>query len=359
MELDLQTFKKIEAVGWTVTFCILFFFFGHVFIFLGICFLVRKFYMWFKTRQLGLVDPKGKVVVVTGCDSGFGLGLAKRLYPKGFTVFATCLSLESDGAKLLKNLGTDRLKVIQLDITNDDSVARCLRLVREECSNTGLYSLVNNAGLNMMGDVELTTMEQYLTVGNINMYGMVRMCRAFLPLLRQAKGRVLNVTSAKGLYAIPSCVSYTMSKFGAEAFSDTLRQEMRQFGVKVSIIEPCNFGGATGCMNEPALKRIKADFDEMWREASDDVKEFYGHAHFVQQFEGCKKAALTSAPTIDPVLDAFEDALCNPCPKVRYLIPGSNSFFDFYQVLTIFMPYLPQTLFDKLLNYFVPYTIYK
>ncbi|BFZ03312.1 hypothetical protein BsWGS_06351 [Bradybaena similaris] len=359
MELDIVTFKKIEAVGWTVTLCILVFFFGHVFVFLGICFLVRKFYMWFKTRRLGLIDPSGKAVVVTGCDSGFGLGLAKRLHEVGFTVFATCLSLESDGAKSLQNLSSERLKVIHLDITIDDSVGRCQRQVKERCENTGIWGLVNNAGQNFMGDVELTTMEQYLTQGNINLYGMVRMCKAFLPLIRQAKGRIVNVTSAKGLIAVPNTAAYTVAKFGGEAFSEILYQEMSQFGVTVSIIEPCNFGGATGCLNEAGLKRIKADFDDMWREASDDVKDFYGAAHLTQQLEDLRKAAGTAAPTIDPVIDAFEDALRNHCPKVRYLIPGSNSFFDWSHILSCVMPYMPQTLFNKLRAYFVPYAIYK
>ncbi|XP_059145803.1 D-beta-hydroxybutyrate dehydrogenase, mitochondrial-like [Physella acuta] len=359
MELDLPTFKKIEAVGWTVAACLFFMFYGNLFAFIAVCVLVRKVYIRFKKSKVPMLDPEGKVVVVTGCDSGFGLGLAKRLHEKGFTVFAACLNTESAGGKELKALAAEKLRVVPLDVTNDDSVSKLHRVVKEQCENKGLWGLVNNAGLNFVGDVELSTMEQYLTIGNINMYGMVRTCKAFLPLLRQAKGRIVNVTSVKGLFAIPSNAPYTMAKFGAEAFSETLRLEMSQFGVKVSIIEPCNYGGATGCLNEAALKRIKADLDSQWNEAGPDVKEFYGPAHLTQQLDGCQKAAATSAPSIDPVLDAFEDALVNPCPSVRYLISGSKSFFDFYYVLALIQPYLPQHMFDKVRAYFVPYIVFK
>ncbi|CAL1539144.1 unnamed protein product [Lymnaea stagnalis] len=359
MEFNVPTFKKIEAVGWTVAICMLILFYGNLPVFIGICVIVRKLYMKFKRSKLPAIDAKDKVVFVTGCDSGFGLALAKRLHDKGFTVFAGCLNPDGDGGKELKALNSEKLRVIPLDVTNDDSVSRCLKVVKEKCSNTGLWGLVNNAGLNFVGDVELTTMDQYLTIGNINMYGMVRTCKAFLPLLRQAKGRVVNVTSCKGLVATPSNAAYTMAKFGAEAFSETLRLEMSQFGVKVSIIEPCNFGGATGCMNEAGVKRTSNDFEVQWAEASADTKQFYGEAHLTQLLEINRNGSKFSATNLDPVLNAFEDALLNPCPHVRYLIAGSSSFFDFFYVLSLLRPYLPEHLFDKARAYFLPYIVYK
>lgn len=375
MQLDLPTFRKIEAVGWTIVICSLVLFFGHFFTFVLVCLLVRYAFMFFKRKQLPDVDPKGKWVVVTGCDSGFGLGLAKRLYERGFNVFATCLNprqgggveLQSIAASQFQKSGTKgnedkegrQLVVLALDVADDVSVARCQETVRRECCNTGLWGLVNNAGCNFVGDVELTTVEQYLMQGNVNLYGAVRTCKAFLPLIRQAKGRIVNVTSVKGLCVSPSCAAYCITKFGLEAFSDSLRIEMAQFGITVSIVEPCNFGGITGCLNEPALKRIKSQLDEQWAEASDDVKHFYGEEHLPRQLEEAKKSASTTAPTIEPVLDAFEDALCSPCPHVRYLVKGSNSYFDFYYMLGLVCPYVPHRLFEKMRAYFLPYHIYK
>ncbi|GFO02341.1 D-beta-hydroxybutyrate dehydrogenase, mitochondrial [Plakobranchus ocellatus] len=372
MQLDSPTFRKIEAVGWTVFICTLFLFFGNFFTFIWICLLIRYVFMTFKRKKLPAVDPAGKWVLITGCDSGFGLGLARRLYELGFQVFATCLYPDKDGGAELKNLASSslsgdastpgncgRIVVLPLDVTDDVSVARCLDAVKRECSNIGLWGLVNNAGCNFVGDVELTTVEQYMMQGNINLYGSVRTCKAFLPLIRQTKGRIVNVTSVKGLCVSPSCAAYCITKFGLEAFSDSLRIEMEQFGINISVIEPCNFGGVTGCLNEPALKRIKSQLDEQWAEASDEVKQLYGEEHLPRQLEEARKSATTTAPTIEPVLQAFEDALCSPCPKVRYLVKGSNSYFDFYYILGLLCPYVPQRLLDKMRAYFLPYHIYK
>ncbi|XP_035827904.1 D-beta-hydroxybutyrate dehydrogenase, mitochondrial [Aplysia californica] len=358
-DLDLAGFQKLETAGWIVALTFLFFFLGHVFVFLGVCFVVRAIFLTYKNRTLPKIDTSGKTVVVTGCDSGFGLGLAQRLHNRGFTVFATCFSLESNGAKQLSGVNSERLKVVPVDVTNDDSVARCLRVVREQCADKGLWGLVNNAGQNFVGDCELTTMTQYLEIANVNLFGMVRMCKAFLPLLRQAKGRVINVTSVKGLFAIPANAAYTISKFGGEAFSDTLRQEMTQYGVTVCIVEPGNFGGTTGCLNEAGIKTLKRFFDEQWEEASEEVKEFYGRAHLQQELDDAKTSALTGCTTINPVLDAFEDALRNQSPKYRYLVDGSKSYIDVYNWLARLRPYLPSRIFNRLRAYFFSYSVYK
>ena len=74
-----------------------------------------------------------------------------------------------------------------------------------------------------------------------------------LILLPGLSGRIVNVTSVKGLCVSPNCAAYCLTKFGLEAFSDSLRIEMEQFGINISIVEPCNFGGVTGCLNEPAV----------------------------------------------------------------------------------------------------------
>nr|KAG5693090.1 hypothetical protein BaRGS_014040 [Batillaria attramentaria] len=139
-----------------------------------------------------------------------------------------------------------------------------------------LWGLVNNAGVQSVGDLELTTMSQYLRVANVNLFGMVRTTRAFLPLIRQAKGRIVNVSSVKGRVSTPRSAAYNISKYGVETFSDIVRLEMHQFGVKVIIIEPGQFGGIKDIEN---LKRLEKDFQDMWTEASDVVKEMYGQQH--------------------------------------------------------------------------------
>jgi len=357
--LTIEQFRKLETAGWVLAITVAVFVFGYIFVFFGLCLFIRSVFMSYKNKSLGKLDTAGKAVVVTGCDSGFGLGLAERLHERGFTVYATCLNLQSPGATHLRGLDYDRLRVVPCDVSSDDSVAMCLRVVREQCGSSGLWGLVNNAGQNFIGDIELTTMTQYLEICNINLFGMVRMCKAFLPLLRQAKGRVVNVTSVKGLFAIPANAAYTVTKFGGEAFSETLAQEMEQFGVGVVIMEPGNFGGVTGCLDEAGLRKLKKFFDDQWEEASPEVREFYGVGHLQQEMENAKKSASTTHPTIEPILTAMEDALRSHCPKFRYLVDGSSSYVDVYNWLAIISPYIPHRFFTKIRAYFFPYIVYK
>jgi len=359
MELDQAQFYKLETVGLAAAIFLLFFFFWPVFVYLGVVLVVRSLFMHYKRSSLGSVSCEGKTVLITGCDSGFGLHLAERLHTTGFTVCATCLHLDSPGAQQLKGANSDTLQVLQCDVSSDDSVAKCLRVVRDKCGQSGLWGLVNNAGQNFIGDIELTTMTQYLEIANVNLFGMVRMCKAFLPLLRQSQGRVVNVTSVKGLFAIPSNAAYTMTKFGGEAFSETLSQEMTDHGVTVSVVEPGNFGGITGCLDDKGLKTLKRFLDEQWDEASEATKQFYGQAHVQHQLEDAKKSASTTHRNVTPVLDAMEDALLSQCPKFRYLVDGSNSYIDVYNSLARISPYIPVRIFNKVRAYFFPYIIYK
>ncbi|NWX86811.1 BDH protein, partial [Nothoprocta ornata] len=108
----------------------------------------------------------------------------------------------------------------------------------------GLWGLVNNAGISTFGEVEFTSLDKYKEVAEINLWGTVRVTKAFLPLIRRAKGRVVNVASMLGRMASPSRSCYCISKFGVEAFSDCLRQEMYRWGVRVILIEPSNFVAA-------------------------------------------------------------------------------------------------------------------
>ncbi|ESO99547.1 hypothetical protein LOTGIDRAFT_65444, partial [Lottia gigantea] len=260
----------------------------------------------------------GKCVLITGCDSGFGNGLAKYLDDLGVSVIATCYDDKSPGAIELKKIASDKLHVLRMDVGQDDSVKECLEKVEEICRETGLWGVVNNAGINFLGDIELCTMKQYLDTSNVNMYGMVRVTKAFLPLLRKKSGRIVNVTSVKARISLPCNSVYGITKYGGDAFSNALRQEMKKFGIKVVIIEPGNFGGATGCLNKEGTSRIKKDMDIMWENASQEIKEVYGQEYHQGLYNAAKQSATTTCPTLQPVLNAFKDALLNEEPETRY-----------------------------------------
>ncbi|KAM8905903.1 D-beta-hydroxybutyrate dehydrogenase, mitochondrial isoform 2-T3 [Lycaon pictus] len=183
------------------------------------------------------VRPVGsKAVLVTGCDSGFGFSLAKHLHSKGFLVFAGCLMKDQggDGVKELDGLKSDRLRTIQLNVCKGEEVERVVEVVRSslEDPEKGMWGLVNNAGISTFGEVEFTSMETYKEVAEVNLWGTVQMTKAFLPLIRRARGRIVNISSMLGRMANPARSPYCITKFGVEAFSDCLRYEMYPLGVK-------------------------------------------------------------------------------------------------------------------------------
>ncbi|KAK7507641.1 hypothetical protein BaRGS_00001576 [Batillaria attramentaria] len=274
-----------------------------------------------RKRAAGTIPLTGKHVLITGCDTGFGKDLAKRLHALDCHVIATVLNPDGQGAKELRDVSSSRMTVLPLDVSSDDSVSKCLRLVRDMCSDSGLWGLVNNAGLSFsIGSIELTTMRQYLQYANVNIFGMVRTTRAFLPLIRQARGRIVNVTSVHGRMSMPCRAAYNLTKFAAETFSDITRLEMAQFGVKVVVIEPGGFG-RTADARFPQAERLRGEFEEMWAEASEEVKELYGREDMDKILEGFKNsahAARPGAPTT-PVTDVMTEALTSGDPELRYL----------------------------------------
>ncbi|XP_054839681.1 D-beta-hydroxybutyrate dehydrogenase, mitochondrial-like [Eublepharis macularius] len=276
--------------------------------------------------RLGAPLPaEGKAVLVTGCDKGFGHALAKRLHAEGFTVFAGCLLKDKggDGARELEGLGPERMEVLQVNVCSDEEVARALELVQKNLQglDKGLWGLVNNAGIASFGDVEFTSLEKYKAVAEINLWGTVRVTKAFLPLIRRARGRVVNVTSMLGRMASPRRSSYCISKFGVEAFTDCLRQEMYHWGVAVIAIEPGNFIAATGILTQEG---VEAQAEEMWRQASETVRADYGEAYFLQQAQQMKAFVNSGSRDKSLVLEDISTALTSRHPYTRYNPMGSQ-----------------------------------
>ncbi|XP_048728281.2 D-beta-hydroxybutyrate dehydrogenase, mitochondrial-like isoform X2 [Ostrea edulis] len=257
------------------------------------------FFLYGKTKSIRRIKIHGQGVLITGCDTGFGHQLVQRLDEMGFTVFAGCLSDKSQGAETLKRICTKRVHILQLDVTKSEDILQARKTVQKGCA---------------------------------------------------APGRIVNVTSVKGVLSRPTISVYGATKFGAENFSDCLRLEMRKFGVKVSIIEPGNFGGLTGIVKDQNLKRLMNEMEIMWEHAEDDVKQAYGRAHLEGQFTGLHKALETCSPTMKPVIDALEDALVNERPSVRYLVDGGRGLVDWYNLYARIHYYLPSKWMDFVLD---------
>uniref|UniRef100_A0A8C0PEV6 D-beta-hydroxybutyrate dehydrogenase, mitochondrial n=1 Tax=Canis lupus familiaris TaxID=9615 RepID=A0A8C0PEV6_CANLF len=257
------------------------------------------------------VRPVGsKAVLVTGCDSGFGFSLAKHLHSKGFLVFAGCLMKDQggDGVKELDGLKSDRLRTIQLNVCKGEEVERVVEVVRSslEDPEKGMWGLVNNAGISTFGEVEFTSMETYKEVAEVNLWGTVQMTKAFLPLIRRARGRIVNISSMLGRMANPARSPYCITKFGVEAFSDCLRYEMYPLGVKVSVVEPGNFIAATSLYNP---ERIQAIADKMWDELPEVVRKDYGRKYFDEKIARMQAYCNSGSTDISPVVSAWVTAL--------------------------------------------------
>ncbi|XP_046352519.1 short-chain dehydrogenase/reductase family 9C member 7-like [Haliotis rufescens] len=294
------------------------------------------------------VSPLGKYVLITGCDTGFGHQLAQRLDERGCNVIATCLLERGDGASELKRVSSERMHVLALDVTSDNSVRQCMEHVRGVVGEAGLWAVVNNAGVMPLGDVEFYTMDDFKQAAEVNMFGMVRVTKFFLPLIRKCQGRIVNVTSVKGLICTTHSAAYHMTKFAGEAFSDSLRLEMARFGIKVSIIEPGDYGGGTGMLGNMEIHR--KNYDRMWLEASDDVRQVYGRQYLQDCYSKLVSAAKIGRKDLTQVINCMEDAVLAATPCYRYLIHGGNRTCDIYCVLARLKAFIPTPVHDYLVR---------
>lgn len=174
----------------------------------------------------------GSAVLVTGATSGIGLELAGLLAREGFRVFGGALpgedasSLEETGATL-----------VSLDVTDRASLAAAREEVAKHLGDAPLWGLVNNAGTVAVGPVELLDLEEARQVFEVNVLGVLAATQTFLPSIRAAKGRIVNVSSLSALLSVPFLGPYNASKAAVESFSDALRRELHPFGVDVVVVQ--------------------------------------------------------------------------------------------------------------------------
>lgn len=261
------------------------------------------------------ISPNGKYVLISGCDTGFGHGLAVELDKQGFNVLAGVLTENS--VTSLKSELSPKATVFQLDITKEDDINSAFELVKEK-TNT-LHALVNNAGIGAGGHVDWTSMELLRKVMDVNFFGHVAMTKKFLPLLiTKRDSRVVNICSVAGYLAAPGMSAYCASKYALESFSDCLRREMFPWGLRVSIIEP-------GFMRTPIIEGVKKPFADFWSTLSSDVQERWGKDYLQGRHDSVERSALIKHAE-DPikVVRALQHAVVNTVPHIRYR-PGWQS----------------------------------
>jgi NAD(P)-dependent dehydrogenase (short-subunit alcohol dehydrogenase family) len=181
------------------------------------------------------VPPVQRAVLVTGASSGIGLEITERLAADGYYVYAGARKAED-----LERLSRmDNVSAVKLDVTVQDDVDAAVAFIKGE--GRGLWGLVNNAGVAAVGAVAETSQRDLDYQFGVNVFGVHRVTRAFLPLIIESKGRITTIGSISGYIAEENASTYCMTKFAMEAFTDSLAREMEPLGVTVNIVEPGSF----------------------------------------------------------------------------------------------------------------------
>ncbi len=270
-----------------------------------------------------------KNILITGCSSGIGLHLAHSLKENGYEVFASARK-QSDVEKL-SNLG---LRSLQLDVADSESIKFAVNTVLKE-TNGKLYGLINNAGFGQPGAVEDLQRSVLIDQFETNLFGLVELTNLLLPTMhQQGYGRIVQISSVLGFVAMPFRGAYIASKFALEGISDTLRLELKDTNIRVSIVEP---GPITSRFRQNSLllfqKNIKSN-----------------KSRFQEQYQATIARLETEGPavpfTLEPeaVTKKVLHALNSRNPKTRYYVTVPTYLFAYLKRL------LPTTFLDRLLS---------
>lgn len=256
-----------------------------------------------------------KHVLITGASSGIGAACALRLDQMGFSVHAGVRNV-ADGESLLER-SSERMKIVLIDVTDTDSIAAARDAMRDELGESGLYGLVNNAGIAVAGPLELLPLADFRRQLEVNVIGPLAVFQAFAPLLRRARGRLINMSSVSGRTAFPLLGPYGISKFALEAMSDALRMELHQSGIIVSVIEP-------GVVATPIWKRSTSETHDMLDGVPAALKEPY--QGMIAAVEKEKDRMGRRAIPVTRVAKAVGAALSARRPRTRYIIGADCAF---------------------------------
>src|SRR4051794_2941819 len=183
-----------------------------------------------ENEQQTVAVETGPVALVTGASSGIGEAAARELVAAGFTVYGT-------SRKAVAGEQREGVTFLPLDVTDDASVAIAVGDVLARSGRIDV--LVNNAGFGVAGAAEESSVDQARALFETNVFGLMRVTRAVLPVMRaQGSGRIINVSSIVGLIPVPFMALYASSKHALEGYSESLDHEVREHGVRVLLIEP-------------------------------------------------------------------------------------------------------------------------
>lgn len=279
-----------------------------------------------------------RAVLVTGASSGLGRAIAKRLSRSPELEVIATVRKEADGDSLQAEV--PELDVLQLDVTNAEQIAEAAKELGEHLRDRGLFALVNNAGVAVVGPVEHVAMDDWRRQFEVNLFGQIAVTQAMLPLLRNfasrhvARGsRIVMISSIAGRVGQPMLTPYTASKAALESVSDGLRIELGKQNIRVSLVEP-------GAIQS-----------EIWRKSQSDVEAISDahplRVHYGELFDAVAKAAEEAARDAIPaseVARAVEKCLTETRPPTRILV-GRDA-----KIGAMAKRFLPDRMFDRVLK---------
>jgi NAD(P)-dependent dehydrogenase (short-subunit alcohol dehydrogenase family) len=260
-------------------------------------------------RGIAMADYDTGMIVVTGASSGIGMASALHLVDCGFHVFAG-VRKESDGAAL-EAQRPGGITWVRLDVTDSEQIAAAAQKVADKAGERGLAGLLNNAGISINGPLEFLPIDDLRKQLDVNVIGQIAVTQAFLPLLRKARGRIVNMGSIAGRMSMAMGGPYSASKFAMEALTDTLRMELRSWGIEVIIIEP-------GAIQTAIWKKSLAAAEVGLQKMPAVMNEYYGP--LIEKARNAAHVTARKAVCVDEVSRVVEHAFCASRPRARYIV---------------------------------------
>ena len=257
--------------------------------------------------SLAAESGEPKAVLITGATTGIGRVTAEQLASKGYFVYAGARKqADMDALNKIENV-----MAVRLDVTVQDEINAAVEQIRKE--GRGLWGLVNNAGVNVVGPLIEFSDKDFDFLFDVNVRGVFSVTKAFAPLVIESQGRIVNISSVSGIGTGSAYGPYSMTKHAIEAFTDALAEEMDGVGVTVAAVEPGNYSSAIGLTRcKRMLAKAEAAASQYW---ADMMKEHIDY---------CKERIApdykSTAPEPLAVADAIEQALFSEAPKKRYLV---------------------------------------
>jgi NAD(P)-dependent dehydrogenase (short-subunit alcohol dehydrogenase family) len=268
-------------------------------------------------------------VLVTGASTGIGRAATLRLDAAGWKVFAG-VRKESD-AESLRVAGSKRIAPLILDVTDAGQIAAAAERIEAEAEGR-LDGLVNNAGVAIPGPLETLSIEDFRRQIEVNMTAHVAVTQAMLPSIRAARGRIAFISSIGGRLALPLTGAYHAAKFGLEAVADVFRQELRPWGISVSIVEP-------GSIDTPIWERGERTADQL---STPEREALYGKV--VDRYRKVIKDTAERGIPAEKVAKVIEHALSANRPRSRYLVGLEAKMGARLKLL------LPTPVFDRIVR---------